>query len=45
MKRMAIVWLVETLFVSPRKRPDWTRLMAFAGIAIALLMLALRWVR
>jgi hypothetical protein len=43
MKRMAIVWFVESLFGSPRKRPDWTRLVVFAGIAIALLMLALRW--
>jgi hypothetical protein len=42
MKRMAIVWLVESLFGSSRKRPDWTLLMIFAGIAIALLMLALR---
>jgi hypothetical protein len=42
-KRIAIVWFVETLFGSPRKRPDWTLLMVFAGIAIALLMLALRW--
>jgi hypothetical protein len=45
MKRMAIVWLVESLFGSRRKRADWTLLMVFAGIAIALLMLALRWAR
>jgi len=43
MKRMAIVWFVETLFGSPRKRPDWAMLMVFAGICIALLMLLLRW--
>jgi hypothetical protein len=45
MKRMAIAWLVETLFGSPRKRADWTLLMVFAGVAITLLMLALRWFR
>jgi hypothetical protein len=45
MKRIAIVWLVESLFGSPRRRADWTLLMVFAGIAIALLMLALRWAR
>jgi hypothetical protein len=45
MKRMAIVWLVESLFGSPRKRPDWTLLMVFAGIAMAVLMLALRFAR
>ncbi|WP_298252901.1 hypothetical protein [Bradyrhizobium sp.] len=43
MKRMAIVWFVESLFGSPRKRPDWTLLMVFAGIAMALLMIVLRW--
>jgi hypothetical protein len=42
MKRMAIVWFIESLFGSRRKRPDWTLLLAFAGIAIALLLLALR---
>ncbi|WP_426408514.1 hypothetical protein [Bradyrhizobium ganzhouense] len=42
MKRMAIVRFIETLFGSPRKRPDWTLPIAVAGIAIALLMLALR---
>lgn len=45
MKRMAIVWLVESLFGSPRRRADWTLLMVLAGIAIALLMLALPWAR
>ena len=45
MKRMAIVWLVESLFGSQRKRADWTLPMIFAGIAIALLMLVLRWAR
>jgi hypothetical protein len=45
MKRMAIVWLVESLFGSPRRRADWKLLMVLAGIAIALLMLALRWAR
>jgi hypothetical protein len=43
MKRMAIVWFIESMFGSARKRPDWTLLLVFAGIAIALLMLALRW--
>ena len=43
MKRMAIVWFVESLLGSPRKRPDWAKLMIFAGTCIALLMLALRW--
>jgi hypothetical protein len=43
MKRMAIIWFVESVFGSPRKRPDWTLLMVFAGIAITLLMLAVRW--
>jgi len=43
MKRMAILWFVESLFGSRRKRPDWTMLMVFAGICIALLMLLLRW--
>ncbi len=42
MKRMAIVWLVESLFGSPRKRPDWDLLLVFAGIAMAVLMLVLR---
>jgi hypothetical protein len=45
MKRMVIIWFVESLFGSPRKRPDWTLLMVFTGIAIASLMLALRFVR
>jgi hypothetical protein len=45
MKRMAIVWLVESLLGSSRKRADWTLLMVFAGIAIVVLMLALRWAR
>ena len=43
MKRMAIVWFIESMFGSPRKRPDWSLLMVFTGIGIALLMLALRW--
>jgi hypothetical protein len=43
MKRMAIIWFVEALLGSPRKRPDWTLLMVVAGVAIALLMLAMRW--
>jgi uncharacterized membrane protein YjjP (DUF1212 family) len=43
MKRMAIVWFVESLFRSPRNHPDWVVLMIVAGIAIALLMLLLRW--
>ena len=43
MKRLAIVWFIESLFGSPRRRPDWTLLMVLTGIAIALLMLALRW--
>ena len=43
MKRMAIIWFVESLFGSPHKPPDWTLLMVFAGIAIALLMLVMRW--
>jgi hypothetical protein len=42
MKRIAIVWFIESLFGSSRKRPDWTLLMAIVGLAIALLMLALR---
>lgn len=45
MKRMAIVWFVECLFGSPRKRPDWTLLMVFAGIAMAVLMVVLRFAR
>jgi hypothetical protein len=45
MKRMAIVWFVESLFGSPRKRPDWTLLMVFAGIAMAVLMVVLRFAR
>jgi hypothetical protein len=45
MKRMAIAWLIESLLGSQRKRPDWTLVMFFAGIALILLMLALRWVR
>lgn len=44
MKRMAMIWFVESLFGSPRRRPDWTLLMVFAGIAMAILMIALRWV-
>jgi hypothetical protein len=40
-KRMAIVWLVESLINSPRKRPDWTLLLVFAGIAVTLLIFAL----
>jgi hypothetical protein len=43
MKRMAIFFFVNSLFASPRKCPDWSRLMVFARILIALLMLALRW--
>lgn len=43
MKRMAILWFIESLLGSPRKRRDWTLLMVVAGIAVALLMLALRW--
>lgn len=43
MKQMAIVWIVESLFGSPRKRPDWAMLMLIAGICMALLMLMLRW--
>ena len=39
---MAIVWFIESLFGSPRKRVDWTLVMAVTGIAIALLMIALR---
>ena len=42
MKRMAMIWLVESLFGSPRKRPDWTLLMVIAGIALAALMLVIR---
>jgi hypothetical protein len=42
MKRMAIIWLAESLFGSPRKRPDWTLLMVVAGIALATLMLVIR---
>jgi len=45
MKRMAIFWFVKSLFGSRRKRPDGTLLMVVLGIAIALLMLALRWAR
>jgi hypothetical protein len=45
MKRMAIVWFVGSLFGSPRKRPDWTLLMVFAGIAMAVLMVVLRFAR
>jgi hypothetical protein len=40
---MAIFFFVESLFGSPRKPPGWSRLMVFAGIAIASLALALRW--
>jgi hypothetical protein len=43
MKRMAIVWFVESLFGSPRRLPDWTLLMVFTGLGIALLLFALRW--
>lgn len=43
MKRMAIVRFVESLFGTPHKRPDWTLVMVFTGIGIALLMFALRW--
>lgn len=44
MRRMTIVvWFVESLFGSRRRRPDWTLLMVVAGITIALLMLAIRW--
>lgn len=43
MKRMAIVWLVQSVFGLPRKRPDLTLPMSLAAIAIALLMLTLRW--
>ena len=42
MKRLAIVWLVESLFGSPRKRPDPTLLLIFAGLAMAALMIVLR---
>ena len=42
MKRMAIVWFIESLFGSPRKQIDWTLVMAVSGIAIAILMIALR---
>jgi hypothetical protein len=42
MKRMAIVWFVESLFGSPRKRADWDLLLVFAGIAMAALMIVLR---
>jgi hypothetical protein len=42
MKRVAIIWFVGSLFDSSRKRPDWTLLMILGGIAIALLMVALR---
>jgi hypothetical protein len=41
-KRIAIAWFVESLFGPPHKRPDWTLLMIFTGIAIVLLMLGLR---
>jgi hypothetical protein len=41
MKRIAIVWFIESLFGSSRKRPDWTLPIAVAGIAIAVLMLVL----
>jgi len=44
MKRMAILWFVESLLGSPRKQPDWTLLMVVIGVAIALLMLVLRFV-
>ena len=42
MKPMAILWLIGSLFGSPRKRSAWTQLMVFTGTAITLLMLALR---
>jgi hypothetical protein len=42
MKRMAMIWLVESLFGSPRKHPDWTLLMVIAGIGLATLMLVIR---
>jgi hypothetical protein len=40
---MVILWLVESLFGSPRKRPDWSLPLMVAGIAMTLLILALRW--
>jgi hypothetical protein len=42
MKRMAIVWFVESLFGSPGKRPSWDLLLVCAGIAMAALMIVLR---
>jgi hypothetical protein len=42
MKRMAIIWFLESLFGSQRKRPDCTLLMIIAGILLATLMLVLR---
>ncbi len=42
MKRMAVVWLVESLLGARRRSPEWSLLIVFVGIAIALLMLALR---
>jgi hypothetical protein len=43
MKRMALVWFVQSLLGPSRKRPDWTLLMVVAGIAMALMMIGLRW--
>jgi hypothetical protein len=42
-KRVAIIWFIESLFGPVRKRPNWALLMALAGITMALLMLMLRW--
>lgn len=42
MKRMAIVWLMESLFGSPRKRADWDLLLVFAGLVMAALLIVLR---
>jgi hypothetical protein len=41
-KRTAIVWLVVSLFGARRRRSEWILPIVFVEIAIALLMLKLR---
>jgi hypothetical protein len=45
MKRLAIVWLIESLFGSERKRPDWSMVIFVAGIAIIVVMIIMRFAR
>jgi hypothetical protein len=42
-KRIAILFLVEKLFGTPRRRPSWPLLLAWAGVAMVFwLVLAIR---